>query len=266
MDNFDEFINDFKESANEHLVIINELLGKISNSTLSRTEIVRAKAVFQREIHTLKGEARMMALQNVGLMCENIEIFFRTATLPLSEQNNEKIKSAVEHLVKLIEMPDETEPYKIDDQNSETVETNIQTQDIETESSISDQSKPSKLNVLLLDDSEIICTLVEQSLTEEGFKVQTALTINEFLQKFETFPAEVLLIDRNLPEVPKETEVIELLRKKCSFEGKILIIFSGDDKETLANLVKKLNADGYILKDDLSKTANALKKIINDVS
>jgi len=247
----DEFLEEFKQSAKEHLQKIEEFLDVVVDETKPRAEIVRAKATLQREIHTVKGEARMMGFGQLAQAFEKTEKIVRESALPFAYKSVDSLKKM---LAAIEEALDDPANFKADEAVAldKRDEADTETRD----------AQPKYKKVLLLDDSEIVRNLVQDALSEAGFEVASAENISEFVEKFDSFDADVLLLDRHLPDVPADTEVLDLLRQKCDFAGKTVIILSGEEENVLNDVAEKTGADGFLTKSDLSEIAKKLVDIL----
>lgn len=54
--------------------------------------------------------------------------------------------------------------------------------------------------VLIIDDEEDLCMLVQSYLSKKNYEVATAYTLTDGFRKLETFSPDVLLLDNNLPD------------------------------------------------------------------
>jgi len=110
--------------------------------------------------------------------------------------------------------------------------------------------------ILVIDDEEEVCKLLEDFLTREGFQVTTALSAKEGLEKLQQEKIEVILLDIKMPEMDG-IEAIKRIRELNKTVGIIMTTAVMDQK--VAEEAIKLGASEYILKPfDLNYLKNSL--------
>lgn len=100
-------------------------------------------------------------------------------------------------------------------------------------------------SILIVDDDEAILEVIKEIFEMEGFKVDTASTGQEAIEKSEARYYNLALLDIKLPDM-EGTELLEKLHKEVPKMMKIMIT----GYPSLENSVKSLNlgADAYIMK------------------
>lgn len=99
--------------------------------------------------------------------------------------------------------------------------------------------------VLVVDDEPEICNLLENFLEKEGFKVTTAASAEEALEKIKKEKPKVLLLDIRMPGMGG----IAMMKKvrEANPEIAIIIITAVVDQKTAQEVIK-LGASDYIIK------------------
>ncbi|HSN30915.1 MAG TPA: response regulator [Kofleriaceae bacterium] len=103
------------------------------------------------------------------------------------------------------------------------------------------------IRVLVLDDNELHLELVERSLSGDGFDVRLAETIADMQRIAAGFDPDIMLVDMNLPDTPRE-RVVTAAREAAPRAG--IVICSAWEESRLRGLCKELGADGYISKSE----------------
>ena len=104
---------------------------------------------------------------------------------------------------------------------------------------------------LVVDDEEVVVTLVEELLTDEGFRVDTASSGAEALVKIGARAYDLVIADKNLPD----TSGVALVREVRSLapDARVVVVTAyGSIESALAAL--RAGASDYILKpiDDVA--------------
>lgn len=102
-----------------------------------------------------------------------------------------------------------------------------------------------KEKVLVVDDEAMICNLLNEFLTLEGYQVTTACSGEEALSYAERERPHIVLLDIRMPGM-NGLDVLAKIRK-ASKDTKI-IVMSGEDTPKLFTEAKTLGADYCILK------------------
>ena len=104
--------------------------------------------------------------------------------------------------------------------------------------------------ILLIDDDESIHFLYREELEEEGYKVHSALTGKDALQKLKIVSPDLVILDINMPGM----NGIEVLRRIKEISPKTPVILSSEYSEYKQDIGARAS-DDYIVKsadlDDL---------------
>ncbi|MGC5198591.1 response regulator transcription factor, partial [Aphanothece microscopica] len=101
-----------------------------------------------------------------------------------------------------------------------------------------------KPRVLAIDDVPEILDLVRQSLSNEGFEVQTSTSMTDYRTRFDQDSFDVYLIDVSLPDGNGFALVQELSQRTTSG----IILLTGRASETDQVVGLEIGADDYITK------------------
>ncbi|WP_423998541.1 response regulator [Maribacter sp. IgM3_T14_3] len=125
------------------------------------------------------------------------------------------------------------------------------------------------MKILAIDDQKLILLSVEKRLSELGYEVQTANSIESGIQLFNSFKPDLVLLDMNMPEMTgKElvsctgTEVVKYIRLFMKNDTPILVM-SGNTDENLIMQNFDLGVNDYLKKPvSLDEMAARIKRII----
>ncbi len=104
-----------------------------------------------------------------------------------------------------------------------------------------------KKKVLIIEDSKLVCAILERSLKEEGFEV---IVCNEGycgVKSAEKENPDVIILDLILPELPGE-EVCRQIKRNPKTENTPVIMLTAKDSEVDKVIGKVLGADAYVSK------------------
>ena len=99
-------------------------------------------------------------------------------------------------------------------------------------------------HILLVEDDESICELVEKYLTKEGFSITTANDGEQAIVQFSKGTFDLILLDIMLPNLDG-LEAMKIIREKSSIP---IVIMSAKDQDIDKALGLGLGADDYISK------------------
>jgi two-component system, NtrC family, response regulator HydG len=126
------------------------------------------------------------------------------------------------------------------------------------ESVMSPKSRGNK--VLVVDDDNGVCRIVERMLSDEQYQVQTSQSVADALRVIEQKPFDAYVMDYKLPD-GSGLDVAERIRSKGSEVP--IILMSGYDTTFVASRAEKLNIFDFLQKPfSRDKICNALKKAI----
>jgi len=99
--------------------------------------------------------------------------------------------------------------------------------------------------MLIVDDEPKLCECLARFFSAKGLAVRFALSGEEALERLMDEPADVILLDMRLPDLPG-TEVLKRARELCP-QAKIIMVTAVDDDEPQIS-AKAYGACGYIVK------------------
>ncbi|MDO6470665.1 glycosyltransferase [Maribacter sp. 1_MG-2023] len=125
------------------------------------------------------------------------------------------------------------------------------------------------MKILAIDDQKLILLSVEKRLSELGYEMQTAKSIESGIQLFNSFKPDLVLLDMNMPEMSGAelvsctgTEVVKYIRVFMKKDTPILVM-SGNTDEQLIMENFALGVNDYLKKPvSLDEMAARVKRII----
>lgn len=99
--------------------------------------------------------------------------------------------------------------------------------------------------MLIVDDEPKLCACLAQFFSARGLAVRFAMSGEEALERLMDEPADVILLDMRLPDLPG-TEVLKRARELCP-QAKIIMVTAVDGDEPQLD-AEAYGACGYILK------------------
>lgn len=118
-------------------------------------------------------------------------------------------------------------------------------EDIECDKTIADEEHED-CAVLIVDDDEALCRLIQKNLQSEGLRTQYALNGAEAIEQAIQSPDALLLLDYQLPDMTGK-QVVEALNHSRSSNPFIIMTGHGDEK--VAVEMMKIGARDYLVKD-----------------
>ena len=114
-------------------------------------------------------------------------------------------------------------------------------------------------NVLVIDDDNAVCRIVQRMLSDQHYQVQTSQSVADAILAIEQKSFDAYVIDYKLPD-GSGLDVAERIRSKGSAAP--IILMSGYDTSSVASRAEKFHA--FFLQKPFSreKICNALKKAI----
>lgn len=107
-------------------------------------------------------------------------------------------------------------------------------------------SQEFKIKLLVVEDDDSQCALINKTLLNQGYLVESVMSGIEALDKYRAYPEYLIVLDYNLPDITG-LEVIETLKKEF---GKIeFITMTAYGNEHVAVEMMKNGARDYIVKD-----------------
>ena len=121
-------------------------------------------------------------------------------------------------------------------------------------------SKSSDTNVLVVDDDNAVCRIVQRMLSDQHYQVQTSQSVADAILAIEQKSFDAYVIDYKLPD-GSGLDVAERIRSKASAAPIILI--SGYDASSVASRAEKFRISDFLQKPFSRETiCNAVKKAI----
>ncbi len=118
-------------------------------------------------------------------------------------------------------------------------------------------------SILVIDDDASIAETLDLYLTEEGYKVRTALTGTDGLNQYVQEPSDVVILDIRLPDIDGFTVLEDL--KEENENVKVIMITAFHDMETTINAMK-CGAFDYIHKPiNVDELDLAIKKALKSL-
>jgi DNA-binding NtrC family response regulator len=118
-----------------------------------------------------------------------------------------------------------------------------------------------KGRVFLLDDDELIASMLSRSLRTEGYEVQMETTVADVINKISTWQPDVVLLDINLDEAKNGLDILQEMKKQ-EIPGQIVMLTADDSAES-AITAMKLGAADYLTKPfNMAEVQIVIKNII----
>jgi two-component system response regulator MprA len=100
--------------------------------------------------------------------------------------------------------------------------------------------------VFLMDDSEIIVSVVSASLAENGYRVRAATNLAELEASCASATPDLVVLDVQMPEAFGD-DIGQVLKRVRRMTAPVLL-FSSLDDAVLAERVEEAELDGYVCK------------------
>lgn len=116
-------------------------------------------------------------------------------------------------------------------------------------------------NVLVIDDSKLIRSLLRDVLTDNGYNVTLANDGNHGYQEYTKNPSKVVIVDIFMPE----KDGIEIIEEIKEYNNDVTIIaISSDENDIYLSAAKTLGADHILKKPiDIKDLLSILDSIFN---
>ncbi len=103
-----------------------------------------------------------------------------------------------------------------------------------------------KGRLFLLDDDELISSMLTRALKREGYEVQSETTPEDIINKISSWCPDLVLLDIHLDEFVSGLDILEQLKSK-DFAGQVVMLTADDSAES-AITAMKLGAADYLTK------------------
>ena len=101
--------------------------------------------------------------------------------------------------------------------------------------------------ILVIDDSQFLCTMLKKSLDSVGYNTLVAHTMEDGMQLFEQSRPDLVLLDINLPDTPGP-KACKAIKSNPQYSNISVILMSGSYEEYIKKQVNECGANGYIKK------------------
>lgn len=115
--------------------------------------------------------------------------------------------------------------------------------------------------ILLIEDDEIMVSLLEKKISSDGYEVSVARDGEEGLEKIKTFAPDLILLDMVMPK-KDGLEVMETIQKDISAKNIPIIVISNSGQPVDIERTKKLGAKDWLIKTefDPKEVVETIKK------
>lgn len=123
------------------------------------------------------------------------------------------------------------------------------------------ETKLEKIKVLLVEDHEATLKGLKMQLTEEPDLevIGTASSKGDALKLAKEYSPHVILLDLHLPDSSGPKTLSETF---CNLKSARVLVFSGETRPAIMQIVMQAGVDGYLLKSEpLSKIAEAIRAV-----
>ena len=120
-------------------------------------------------------------------------------------------------------------------------------------------------NILVVDDSEDWRDLFRSSLLRSNYHVDTAASYTEALEKLTRCQIELVIVDLRLDMVDENNRDGMSLLKDLNQRGINALVITGYGTLALQQQAKALKAITFIAKTVIGRSADKLKKIVNEI-
>ena len=121
------------------------------------------------------------------------------------------------------------------------------------------------LLILLVDDEPAILKIVGKRLELEGYEVATALNGEEALQKVESRPPNLIILDLMLPKIDGYSILLKL-KQNPLYQEIPVVIYNGKGSLDGERRCHELGADRYIVKPGTDALVGEIKTLLKDYS
>jgi CheY-like chemotaxis protein len=119
--------------------------------------------------------------------------------------------------------------------------------------------------LLLIDDSAIALEFAEFVLSDAGFEVRTASSLQVFQETLATWKPHLIVTDLNMPEM-SGVELCQWLRHEIATARIPLVLCSSTPDKELAKIAQDVRADAYFSKTDgLEALPALLNKLCDEI-
>lgn len=103
--------------------------------------------------------------------------------------------------------------------------------------------------ILLVEDEEIMITLLQRKLIKEGYEIEVARDGKEGLRLMKATRPDLVLLDMMMPRMGG-IEVLEFMQRDNDLKGIPVIVISNSGQPVELEKVKKLGAKDWLIKTE----------------
>ncbi len=103
--------------------------------------------------------------------------------------------------------------------------------------------------IIIIEDEEVLCSLLEKKLTEEGYQVETAKDGEEGLSKIRANRPDLILLDIIMPKMGG-FELLEEMQKDDNLRGIPVVVVSNSGQPVEIDRAQKLGAKDWLVKTE----------------
>ncbi len=107
--------------------------------------------------------------------------------------------------------------------------------------------------ILIIEDEEIMYSLLSKKLRQEGYEVEVAKNGEEGLEKMEEIKPDLILLDIIMPK-KGGFEVMEEMRKKEELKNIPVVVISNSGQPVELDKAKELGARDWLIKTEFDPT------------
>lgn len=112
--------------------------------------------------------------------------------------------------------------------------------------------------IMIIEDEPLVARMYQKTLTNEGFKVTTAIGGQEGISRVKNDKPDFVLLDIMMPE-PNGMQVLEKLKSDPDTKGIPIVMLTNLSGKHDAELALKKGANGYWVKKDVEPKGLAAK-------
>jgi two-component system chemotaxis response regulator CheY len=112
----------------------------------------------------------------------------------------------------------------------------------------------SRQRVMIVDDASLVRMYYREALLDAGYQVDEALNGLEALEKLLTTPADLIVLDVNMPKMDGMTFLRTLRRQALPLAATVVLITSTEAASRDAELARDAGANFYLVKPVLRET------------
>lgn len=207
------------------------------------------------ELHTTAGEGKLLGLTAVGSAASEISERLRHCSGDFNPSLCALLRSAVEHLtIATCRAARGQAGAEEEEALSALIANVVRALDGHGAATTAAPSAPQEEDlplqprrILIVDDSDIIRTLLAVQLKEDGYPVAVAANLVEFEAALAAFKPEVVLTEINVPDVQGD-DICRVLKQRFDIQNIPIVLFSSLPDAELCARAERVGADGFLSK------------------